>query len=95
VRWACRSASRSSTAVSPNRAADWDDIPGTVGCALENRLFRDRWPAFVAAGVAVHGVSTQRPEDRASFCAAEDVPFPLRVARRRPGVSRARGMDVC
>jgi DNA-binding HxlR family transcriptional regulator/peroxiredoxin len=57
--------------------AGWDDIPGTVGCTLENRLFRDRWPAFAAAGVAVHGVSTQRPEEQAAFAAAEDVPFPL------------------
>jgi DNA-binding HxlR family transcriptional regulator/peroxiredoxin len=55
----------------------WDDIPGTVGCTLENRLFRDRWPEFVAAGVAVHGVSTQRPEEQAAFARAERVPFPL------------------
>ncbi|BCB77811.1 hypothetical protein GCM10022251_38650 [Phytohabitans flavus] len=57
--------------------AGWDQIPGTIGCTLENRLFRDRWPAFTAAGVAVHGVSTQRPEEQAAFAAAEDVPFPL------------------
>jgi DNA-binding HxlR family transcriptional regulator/peroxiredoxin len=55
----------------------WDDIPGTVGCTLENRLFRDRWPEFVAAGVAVHGVSTQRPEEQAAFARAERVPFTL------------------
>jgi len=55
----------------------WDDIPGTVGCTLENRLFRDRWPEFRAAGVAVHGVSTQRPEEQAEFARAERVPFPL------------------
>ncbi len=57
--------------------AGWDDIPGTIGCTLENRLFRDRWPEFTAAGVAVHGVSTQRPEEQAEFAEAEGVPFPL------------------
>jgi len=57
--------------------AGWDAIPGTIGCTLENRLFRDRWPEFTAAGVAVHGVSTQRPEEQAEFAEAEGVPFPL------------------
>jgi DNA-binding HxlR family transcriptional regulator/peroxiredoxin len=55
----------------------WYDIPGTAGCTLENRLFRDRWPSFVDAGVAVHGVSTQRPDEQAAFAAAESVPYPL------------------
>jgi DNA-binding HxlR family transcriptional regulator/peroxiredoxin len=55
----------------------WADIPGTIGCTLENRLFRDRWSDFVAAGSAVRGVSTQRPEEQAAFAAAEGVPFPL------------------
>jgi DNA-binding HxlR family transcriptional regulator/peroxiredoxin len=55
----------------------WYDIPGTAGCTLENRLFRDRWPSFVDAGVAVHGVSTQRPDEQAAFAVAESVPYPL------------------
>src|SRR5262245_36595438 len=55
----------------------WSAIPGITGCTLENRLFRDRWPEFVAAGAAVRGVSTQRPEEQAEFVAAEGVPFPL------------------
>jgi DNA-binding HxlR family transcriptional regulator/peroxiredoxin len=55
----------------------WFDIPGTAGCTLENRLFRDHWPSFVDAGVAVHGVSTQRPDEQAAFAAAESVPYPL------------------
>jgi DNA-binding HxlR family transcriptional regulator/peroxiredoxin len=55
----------------------WDAIPGTFGCTLENRLFRDRWPEFTAVGAAVHGVSTQRPEEQAAFATAEKVPFPL------------------
>ncbi|GAA1876688.1 winged helix-turn-helix transcriptional regulator [Asanoa iriomotensis] len=57
--------------------AGWDGIAGTIGCTLENRLFRDRLPAFTAAGVAVHGVSTQRPEEQAAFAAEEGIPFPL------------------
>ena len=57
--------------------AGWSAVPGTVGCTLENRLFRDRWPQFEAAGVAVHGVSTQRPDEQAAFAAEEGIPFPL------------------
>jgi DNA-binding HxlR family transcriptional regulator/peroxiredoxin len=57
--------------------AGWADIPGALGCTLENRLFRDAWPQFVDAGVTVHGVSTQLPEEQAAFADAEGVPFPL------------------
>lgn len=57
--------------------AGWTDIPGAVGCTLENRLFRDQWPTFTQAGITIHGVSTQRPEEQAAFAAAEAVPFPL------------------
>jgi peroxiredoxin len=56
---------------------DWHKIPGATGCTLENRLFRDAWPAFTAADVAVYGVSTQRPDEQAAFAMAENVPFPL------------------
>ncbi|MER7957957.1 winged helix-turn-helix transcriptional regulator [Streptomyces sp. NPDC096030] len=55
----------------------WDGIPGAVGCTLENRLFRDAYGDFTAAGIAVHGVSTQRPDEQRAFAAAEDIPFPL------------------
>ena len=55
----------------------WDDIPGAVGCTLENRLFRDAHDEFAAAGLAVRGVSTQRTDEQAAFADAEDIPFPL------------------
>jgi DNA-binding HxlR family transcriptional regulator/peroxiredoxin len=55
----------------------WSDVPGTAGCTLENRLFRDRWPAFRQQGVSVHGVSTQRPEEQSQFAELEGIPFPL------------------
>jgi DNA-binding HxlR family transcriptional regulator/peroxiredoxin len=55
----------------------WSDIPGAVGCTLENRLFREAYPRFADAGVAVHGVSTQRPDEQRAFAAAEDIPFAL------------------
>lgn len=55
----------------------WSDVPGAAGCTLENRLFRDRFPEFTARGLAVHGVSTQRPEEQRSFAQIEDIPFPL------------------
>jgi DNA-binding HxlR family transcriptional regulator/peroxiredoxin len=56
---------------------DWNSIPGAVGCTLENRLFRDAYPQFRDSDVAVHGISTQRPDEQAAFAKAEDIPFPL------------------
>ncbi|WP_418957673.1 winged helix-turn-helix transcriptional regulator [Streptomyces tritici] len=55
----------------------WNDIPGTLGCTLENRLFRDAYPDFTAAGIAVRGVSAQRPDEQRAFAAEEDLPFLL------------------
>jgi DNA-binding HxlR family transcriptional regulator/peroxiredoxin len=55
----------------------WSDVPGAAGCTLENRLFRDRYHEFQTAGVAVHGVSTQRPEEQRGFARLESIPFPL------------------
>lgn len=52
-------------------------IPGSSGCTLENRQFRAVWPQFQAAGIAVHGVSSQSPQEQAAFAQAEDLPFPL------------------
>lgn len=52
-------------------------VPGALGCTLENRLFREAHPGFVAAGAAVRGVSTQLPEDQKAFSQKEGVPFPL------------------
>lgn len=57
--------------------AGWSDVPGAAGCTLENRLFRDRFSDFAEAGVAVQGVSTQRPEEQAEFARLEGIPFPL------------------
>ena len=55
----------------------WSDVPGAAGCTLENRLFRDRYAEFKAAGLSVQGVSTQRPEEQRAFARAERLPFPL------------------
>ncbi|MFC7105154.1 redoxin domain-containing protein [Nonomuraea rubra] len=66
-----------STGLATSLPPDWDQVPGAVGCTLENRLFRDRHPDLTAAGIAVHGVSTQRPDEQAAFAAAESIPFPL------------------
>ncbi|MEV0597492.1 winged helix-turn-helix transcriptional regulator [Nonomuraea cavernae] len=55
----------------------WGQVPGAAGCTLENRLFRDREPEFAAHDIAIHGVSTQRPDEQAAFAAAEDLPFAL------------------
>ncbi|MBO1336022.1 winged helix-turn-helix transcriptional regulator [Streptomyces sp. VRA16 Mangrove soil] len=55
----------------------WGDIPGTVGCTLENRLFRDAYEDFRAAGAEVRGVSTQRPDEQRVFAVEEGIPFTL------------------
>ncbi|GAA2784122.1 winged helix-turn-helix transcriptional regulator [Kitasatospora sp. CM 4170] len=57
--------------------AGWGDIPGAVGCTLENRLFREAYPEFRAAGLALRGISTQRPDEQREFAEAEEIPFPL------------------
>ncbi|MEU2503552.1 winged helix-turn-helix transcriptional regulator [Streptomyces sp. NPDC007863] len=56
---------------------DWAGIPGTVGCTLENRLFRDAYDDFRAAGAEVRGVSTQRPDEQRVFAVEEGLPFTL------------------
>ncbi|MGH3462891.1 MAG: winged helix-turn-helix transcriptional regulator [Kribbellaceae bacterium] len=55
----------------------WGDIPGAHGCTLENRLFRERYDEFVAAGINVHGVSTQRPDEQRGFAELEAIPHVL------------------
>ncbi|QWB22179.1 MULTISPECIES: winged helix-turn-helix transcriptional regulator [Streptomyces] len=55
----------------------WADIPGAIGCTLENRLFRDAYDDFRAAGAEVRGVSTQRPDEQRVFAAEEGIPFTL------------------
>ncbi|MFE6222426.1 winged helix-turn-helix transcriptional regulator [Streptomyces sp. NPDC057854] len=56
---------------------DWSGIPGTVGCTLENRLFRDAYEDFRAANAEVYGVSTQRPDEQRVFAVEEGLPFTL------------------
>ncbi|MER6559866.1 winged helix-turn-helix transcriptional regulator [Streptomyces sp. NPDC001027] len=55
----------------------WTDIPGTSGCTLESCTYRDRLAEFRAAGAAVHGVSTQRPDEQRAFAEKERLCFPL------------------
>ncbi|MFE3450579.1 winged helix-turn-helix transcriptional regulator [Nonomuraea sp. NPDC059194] len=55
----------------------WSDVPGALGCTLENRLFKGMAPTFAADGIAVRGVSTQRPDEQAVFAEMEEIPFPL------------------
>ncbi|MFD9435490.1 winged helix-turn-helix transcriptional regulator [Streptomyces sp. NPDC060002] len=55
----------------------WTDIPGAPGCTLESRTYRDRLAGFRAAGAAVHGVSTQRPDEQRAFAEEERLGFPL------------------
>jgi DNA-binding HxlR family transcriptional regulator/peroxiredoxin len=55
----------------------WDGIPGASGCTLEATTFRDRLHEFTALGAAVHGVSTQRPDQLAAFVSDRAIPFPM------------------
>ncbi|MCL8013076.1 winged helix-turn-helix transcriptional regulator [Streptomyces sp. AS02] len=63
----------------PGTGIAWGEppIPGADGCTLENRLFREAWPDFRAAGVDVRGVSTQLVHEQAEFARAEEVPYVL------------------
>lgn len=55
----------------------WSAIPGASGCTLESCTYRDRLAEFTAAGAAVHGVSTQRPDEQRAFADQEGLRFPL------------------
>ncbi|MFJ7154971.1 winged helix-turn-helix transcriptional regulator [Streptomyces sp. NPDC101118] len=55
----------------------WGGIPGARGCTLESRSYRDRLAEFTAAGAAVRGVSTQRPDEQREFAESEALTFPL------------------
>ncbi|MFC6155852.1 winged helix-turn-helix transcriptional regulator [Kribbella jiaozuonensis] len=55
----------------------WNEIAGASGCTLENRLFAGRYDDFVARGIAVHGVSTQRTDEQQAFARAEEIPHLL------------------
>jgi len=62
----------------PSKLPDgWDAIAGTTGCTLENRLFAERAADFTAADIAVHGVSTQRPDEQQAFAELENIPHLL------------------
>ncbi|WP_075736952.1 winged helix-turn-helix transcriptional regulator [Streptomyces acidiscabies] len=61
----------------PGTGVEWGEIPGAAGCTLEHRLFREAWPSFQRAGVSVHGLSTQLPEEQAEFARGEGIPYPL------------------
>jgi DNA-binding HxlR family transcriptional regulator/peroxiredoxin len=56
---------------------NWIKVPGAIGCTLESRTFRDQLPEFSRRGIAVHGVSTQRPDELADFAASERLGFSL------------------
>lgn len=55
----------------------WSEIAGASGCTLENRLFAARYDDFVAKGIAVRGVSTQRTDEQHAFAKAEEIPHTL------------------
>lgn len=56
---------------------EWPSIAGAHGCTLENKLFTERYDEFRAAGLAVHGVSTQRPDEQLAFAELEQIAQPL------------------
>ncbi|WBP84954.1 winged helix-turn-helix transcriptional regulator [Kitasatospora cathayae] len=55
----------------------WGEVPGAPGCTLESCTYRDRMGEFAARDTAVHGVSTQRPDQLAAFAEHARIPFPL------------------
>ncbi|MEU4393041.1 winged helix-turn-helix transcriptional regulator [Kribbella sp. NPDC023855] len=55
----------------------WGDIPGARGCTLECLSFAKAHDDFVAAGVRVVGVSSQRPDQQAAFAAHAVLPYQL------------------
>lgn len=54
-----------------------DAVTGGPGCTLESCTFRDRLGEFAELDAAVVGVSTQRPEEQATFAEENGIQFPL------------------
>ncbi|MET8044058.1 winged helix-turn-helix transcriptional regulator [Micromonospora sp. NPDC005215] len=61
----------------PGYPPGWAQIPGARGCTLESTTYARRHPDFQTAGVRVHGISTQRPDQLADFAAYAELPFPV------------------
>lgn len=55
----------------------WGDVPGAAGCTVESLTYARRAPDFAALGVAIRGLSTQRPDQLDAFAAHARLPFPL------------------
>lgn len=55
--------------------AGWDSIPGARGCTAETCSFRDHHTALVAAGVDVHGLSSQSTADQREAVARLELPY--------------------
>lgn len=55
----------------------WNEIPGARGCTPQACAFRDHHAELTRAGVAVYGLSAQRPEAQAEAAARLDLSFPL------------------
>lgn len=62
---------------SPAYPAGWGDIPGAAGCTLESTTYAAHFPAFLAAGADVMGVSSQRTDQQAAFAEHAALPFTL------------------
>ena len=62
----------------------------TPGCTVEACDFRDSYQDFLAAGMAVVGVSPDPPEDLARFREKDNLPFPL-LSDADHGVAEAFG----
>lgn len=78
----------------------WSSIPGAAGCTLESKTYAARYAAFAELDCAVHGVSTQRPDQLAAFVAFAGLPFTLLsdqdgdlAAALRLPMFRAAGVD--
>ena len=68
-----------------------DDTPG---CTTENKDFSDLAPEFAEAGVALLGVSKDRPAKHAKFAAKHGLVAPLASDAESDGLSDALGIWV-
>ena len=56
---------------------NWSEIPGAAGCTLESTTYRDHFEDFKHLGVALRGLSTQRPDQLKAFEEHANLQFPL------------------
>jgi peroxiredoxin len=69
---------RAGSPLEPNTNQElWDSIPGARGCTPQTCAFKDSYNEFKDLGVALFGLSIQKPDVQLEFVQRNQIPFPI------------------